>query len=92
MQIVVSILTGPARGRQVSPDVEGEDLVEALRLKIQTLVAERLDEDGSSAAPELQRLMLGETVLEDGNTLAQRNSKGGGADAAPAYAAEADTV
>jgi hypothetical protein len=71
MQIVVSILTGPARGRQVSPDVEGEDLVEALRLKIQTLVAERLDEDGSSAAPELQRLMLGETVLEDGNTLAQ---------------------
>eukprot|EP01046_Picozoa_sp_COSAG06_P018078 COSAG06_NODE_1246_length_10113_cov_21.479629_11_plen_703_part_00 len=71
MQIVVSILTGPARGRQVSPDVEGEHLVEALRLKIQTLVAERLDEDGSSAAPELQRLMFGETVLEDGNTLAQ---------------------
>ena len=61
-EIFVALL---ASGRKVTPDVETTDRVEALRRKIHALV-----EDGS-AAPELQLLMFGERVLEDGHTLAE---------------------
>eukprot|EP01046_Picozoa_sp_COSAG06_P008399 COSAG06_NODE_423_length_15942_cov_7.276463_14_plen_356_part_00 len=60
-QIVVTLLPS---GRQVSPDVEQSDTVEAVRRKIDALAG-----DARSAPPELQLLVFGATVLEDGHTV-----------------------
>lgn len=71
MQIVVRLLNaGSATGRQVSPEVEGEHLVEELRGKIAELAAPLVEGDASlSASPAHQALYFGDQLLEDGRRL-----------------------
>ena len=59
--LVVTLLPS---GRQVSPDVELDATVDMLRQEINDLAG-----DGNSAPPEMQLLVFGETVLEDGHAL-----------------------
>ena len=56
-------------GRKVSPEVEGSDLVEALRTQIDVLATPIIGK--GTAAPGLQLVKFGEVVLEDGHTLAE---------------------
>eukprot|EP01043_Picozoa_sp_COSAG02_P043884 COSAG02_NODE_3861_length_6130_cov_16.333112_6_plen_287_part_00 len=73
MQIIVRLLNaGHATGRQISPDVEGQDLVEKLRAKIEELAAPLIAGDDSlSSAAAHQAIYFGKILLEDGHKLAE---------------------
>lgn len=66
MLVIVTLVPS---GRKVSPEVEGSDLVEALRTQIDVLATPIVGK--GTAAPGLQLVKFGEVVLEDGHTLAE---------------------
>ena len=73
MLIVATVLP---LNRQVSPEVEGSDLVQSLRLKIEALTAPLIgaaDAKRLSAAPAYQAIYfaLDNTLLEDGHALSE---------------------
>jgi hypothetical protein len=73
MLIVATVLP---LNRQVSPEVEGSDLVQSLRLKIEALTAPLIgaaDTKRLSAAPTYQAIyfVLTDTLLEDGHALSE---------------------
>jgi hypothetical protein len=65
MLIIVTLLPS---GRQVSPEVEGRDLVEALRQQINELATPLVG--AGVAAPHLQIICFGKQELKDGHVLA----------------------
>lgn len=76
MLIIVHLLNaGKASGRQVSPEVEGDELVEALKAKIAELATPLIapdDREVVTVAPAHQALRFGDVLLKnDGRTLAQ---------------------